>query len=154
LIPPGRPQPGFGDGLPAGPARDGAAARRDGDLPGGGHAWVRPSGGLPVICVPDEVDLSNACELVAALTAAARDSATVIVDMSRTTYCDSSGISALVQASRTASAASGSLLLVTCSPIVLRVLAVTGVDRLLQVHASVPDAIAAAPPAASPASSD
>jgi anti-sigma B factor antagonist len=118
---------------------------RDTGLPGDGHAWVRLSGGLPVICVPDQVDFSNAGELEAALASAARHRATVVVDMSQTAYCDSSGLSALVQAARTASASSGRLLLAARSPTVLRVLAITGLDQLFQVHATLPEAIAATP---------
>jgi hypothetical protein len=47
---------------------------------------VRSLGGLPVISTPDELDMSNAGRLHEALLSAGRDNATVVMDMSATTF--------------------------------------------------------------------
>jgi STAS domain-containing protein len=57
-----------------------------------GHFPVRQVGGLPVITSPAEIDIANAGELRGALLAAAkRGDASVVVDMSGTAFCDSTG---------------------------------------------------------------
>ena len=77
--------------------------------------------GVPVVTAPEEIDLANAAELKAALleAALARElarpelarpelaepgRALVVVDMSRTRFCDSAGLNALVGAARQARA--------------------------------------------------
>ena len=57
--------------------------------------------GVPVVTVPEEVDITNAAGLQAALLEAAGPGrAVVVVDMSRTRFCDSAGLNALVTAGR------------------------------------------------------
>jgi len=49
--------------------------------------------GVPVVAAPDEIDMANARELGLALLEAAADGpGTLVADMGRTQYCDSSGI--------------------------------------------------------------
>jgi len=69
----------------------------------------------------------------------------VIVDMLLTTFCDSSGLRAIAQAHDRAQAQGAELRLVTASPGVLRVLAVTGLDAVVPVYSQLDDALAAAP---------
>ena len=89
-------------------------------------------GGVPVVAVPGEIDLVNAPELhLALLEAAAYGSETLVADMTRTRFCDSAGLNALVAAHKRAQAEGGELLLVITSAAVLRVLALTGVDRVI-----------------------
>jgi hypothetical protein len=52
---------------------------------------VRSLGGLPVISTPDELDISNAGRLREALLSAGRDNATVVMDMSATTFARARG---------------------------------------------------------------
>jgi len=60
--------------------------------------------GLPVVCAPDEVDVSNAGQLRSALLTAAAGHPTIVIDLSATQFCDSSGLSVLAGALRRAMA--------------------------------------------------
>jgi anti-anti-sigma factor len=102
--------------------------------------WV---GRVAVIKLPAEVDVSNADQVCQDLTAAvAQDASLVIADMSATTFCDSAGVTALVQAVRKANASGAGLRVATSAPAVTRVLAITGVDRLIEIYPSVAAAMA------------
>lgn len=57
----------------------------------------------------------------------------VVVDLSRVTFIDSSGLGALVQAHRTAMERETRLVVVASSP-VLRLLRVTGLDTILETY--------------------
>jgi len=100
-------------------------------------------GGLPIVTPPPEIDVGNAEHFGAALVAAARDHATIIVDMAATEFCDSSGLGALAMAVRRAQDAGGELRLVVGSPSVRKVLAVTGLDSVCVLFDQLPEAIAA-----------
>jgi hypothetical protein len=55
--------------------------------------------GVAVVSAPVEIDIANAEQLRAVLLEAGRRGhGTVVVDMTRTRYCDSAGVSALVAA--------------------------------------------------------
>jgi anti-anti-sigma factor len=108
-----------------------------GDLP---VVWA---GRVAVIKIPAEVDLSNADQVRRDLTAAlAQDASLVIADMSATTFCDSAGVIALVRAVRNANASGTGLRVAASAPAVTRVLAITGVDGLIEVYPSVAAAMA------------
>ena len=93
--------------------------------------------------LPAEVDVSNADQIRQDLaTVVTQDASLVIVDMSTTTFCDSAGVTALVRAVRQANASGAGLRLATSAPAVTRVLAVTGVDRLIEIYPSVAAAMA------------
>jgi anti-sigma B factor antagonist len=62
--------------------------------------------------------------------------------MTRTEFCDSSGPHALLAAHRRAEAEGREVLLVVPSAVVLRVFALTGVDRLIPNFTSLADALA------------
>ena len=51
--------------------------------------------------------------------------------MARTQFCDSAGLHVLVRAHKRARAEGGELLLVICAAAVLRIFAVTGIDRVI-----------------------
>lgn len=98
--------------------------------------------GVPVVAAPGEIDLVNAPELqLALLEAAAYGSETLVADMTRTRFCDSAGLHTLVAAHQRAQADGGELLLVITSAAVLRVLAITGVDRMIANFTSLDDAL-------------
>jgi anti-anti-sigma factor len=102
--------------------------------------------GLPVVTPPAEVDASNADALRAALhIAAARGHVTIVVDMSHTEFCDSTGLSVLVRAHKRAVAEGGELRLVISSAAVLRIMEVVGVDQLIPSFTSLEGALAEAP---------
>jgi anti-anti-sigma factor len=96
-----------------------------------------------VVAASGEIDITNAegfrDALLSALNAGA---AALVVDMTSTTFLDSSGVTALVRAARRATAADATLRLAVTAPPVLRVLNLVGIDRLIEVHPSLPDALA------------
>jgi anti-sigma B factor antagonist len=100
-------------------------------------------GGVPVVTPPPEVDIGNADRFGALLVAAARDHATLVVDMTSTEFCDSSGIGVLAVAVSRARAAGGELRLVVGTPAVRKVLAITGMDSICVMFDRLPEAIAA-----------
>jgi anti-sigma B factor antagonist len=100
-------------------------------------------GGVAVVVAPEEIDITNAGALGSALLkAAASAPGTLVVDMTRTEFCDSSGPHALLAAHRRAEAEGREVLLVVPSAVVLRVFALTGVDRLIPNFTSLADALA------------
>lgn len=102
--------------------------------------------GVPVIGAPAEIDVRNGGILRAAiLHTAAFGYATMVVDMSRTEFCDSAGLSVLVRAHKRALAEGGDLRLVVTTPPVLRILTLTGLDQALRLFATVADAVAELP---------
>jgi anti-sigma B factor antagonist len=66
----------------------------------------------------------------------------LIVNMAETTFCDSAGVNALVRAHKRAAANGTEIRLVVASPGVQRVLAITGVDRLIAVCPTVTASLA------------
>jgi anti-sigma B factor antagonist len=104
----------------------------------GEHFPVLWIGQVAVVTLPAEVDVTNADRVREDLLSVLNQGAVLLVaDMSRTTFCDSAGVSALVRTFRRASASASGLRLVVSTPAVQRVLSITGVDRLLDVFPSV-----------------
>ena len=98
--------------------------------------------GLVSLTLPAEVDISNAGEVSRDLDAVvAQHAALVIADMTATTFCDSAGVTALVRAVRQANASGTGLRVAAAAPAVTRVLAITRVDRLIEIHPSVAAAL-------------
>lgn len=96
------------------------------------------SGRTAVVRFPGEIDLTRSDAARETLLAALNQSAlALIVDMTGTTFCDSSGITALVRAARRASATGATVRLAATAPPVLRVLSLVGIDRLIDVYPSV-----------------
>lgn len=98
--------------------------------------------GVPVVTAPEEIDIANAPRLRSALLAAAgHGRGSLVVDMSHTRFCDAAGVHALVTAHNRAQAEDGAVLLVMPATTVLRVLVLTGVDRLIPNFTSLDEAI-------------
>ena len=98
--------------------------------------------GPVVVTLPAEIDIANAERIGEELCAAfAPGVTTVIADMTRTRFCDSSGISMLVMAHRKATASHAELRLVALSTAVLRALTLVRIDHFLSVYPSVADAL-------------
>lgn len=99
--------------------------------------------GLPVVSAPVEVDVSNADGLRQILLACADDGhAVLVVDMSQTAFCDSTGLHQLVRAHKRATAAGGEVRLVIAAPTVLRLFAIVGIDRFFPIFKRLDDAVA------------
>ena len=104
---------------------------------------VEMVGGVPVVAAPEEIDITNAEALRSALlTAAADGHGTLVVDMTRTRFCDSSGLHALIAAHKRAGAEGRAVLLVIPGTAVLRVFALTGMDRVIPNFTTLPEALA------------
>ena len=100
--------------------------------------WDGPTA---TVTMPGEIDINNAGRIRDELLWLVNEgAATLIVDMSATTFCDSSGVSALVRAFKRAKAGGTEMRLVVDSPAVLRILTITGADRLITIYASAADA--------------
>lgn len=102
--------------------------------------WI---GQVAAVTLPEEIDVTNADTVLDELLTALNQGALLLVaDMSRTNFCDSSGVSAIVRVFRQAVASGSGLRLVVSAPAVQRVLSITGVDRLVDVFPSVAASLA------------
>ena len=102
------------------------------------RAQARPA----VVTLPAEIDITNADQIGEALSSAiASGAAIVIADMTGTSFCNSSGISMLVQAHRQAVANQAELRLVVLSAAVLRALKLVRMDSLLPIYSSLEAAL-------------
>ena len=107
--------------------------------------------GVPVVAAPAEIDITNADGLRAALVQAAGSGpGTLVVDLTRTRFCDSAGMHALVDAHKRARAEGGQVLLAVSGTAVPRILEITGIDRMLPRFPSVAEALAHVPAAETP----
>src|SRR5581483_5386198 len=104
---------------------------------------VRIIRGVPVVITPAEIDITNAAQLRAALlrAAAARPGTDLVVDMTRTSFCDSAGLHALIGAHRRARAEGRQVKLAVTGAEVRRLLALMALDRLIPVCASLDQAL-------------
>ena len=108
-----------------------------------GRCPVEVVSGVPVVAAPEEIDMISAPELRSALLeAAAHGHGMLVVDMTRTQFCDSSGVHTLLAAHERAQAEGGELLLVNSATIVLRVFEITGLDRIIRNFPSLDGALA------------
>ena len=99
--------------------------------------------GVPVLAAPEEIDITNAQDLRAALLdAAAHGPGTLVADLTRTRFCDSSGLHALLAAQKRTQAEGGRILLVIHGTAAPRVFEITSVDSLIPTFTSLAEALA------------
>jgi len=105
------------------------------------------AGGVPVLTAPAEIDVTTCGELRAALSRRrARGHATVVVDLTGTAFCDLAGLRELALAHERAQAGGGGLrLVVPAGGAFPRILALTGLDRVIPHFATVDQALAGVP---------
>ena len=89
-----------------------------------------------VLSVVGEVEITTAAELEAAIESAATRAFDIWLDLSGTTFMDSSGVHVVVEARGRLAAANRRLVVICPDGPVLRVLTLTGVDQLLEIHPS------------------
>jgi len=100
--------------------------------------WVGPHA---VVAMPAEIDALNAAKVCQELlSAVGLGAAVVVIDMSETTFCDSSGVQATIAAYRQAAANGTELRLVATA--VLRILTVVGVSQLIPIYPTLESALA------------
>ena len=118
-------------------------------MPGTGYPF-QMAGGVPVVAAPAEIDATNAGELRAILCEwQGRGHVTVVVDMTGTQFCDSTGLRELVWAHKRAVAEGGGLrLVVPAEGPFLRVFTVTGLDRVIPHFATLKQVLTQIPAAA------
>jgi anti-sigma B factor antagonist len=96
---------------------------------------VVPADGCVTIRLTGEIDLNTAPSIrEAALRAMSHHGGTLLIDLSGVTFMDSTGLEALLATRRRAELSGGTLQLIDPTQSVLRVLEVTGVDRLFQIR--------------------
>ena len=94
-----------------------------------------------VATMPAEIDAVNADTVRQGLLAEARpDAAVLIIDMSRTTFCDSAGVQVIIDTYHQAAATRTRLRLVATA--VLRILTLVGVDQLMPIYPTLEAALA------------
>jgi anti-sigma B factor antagonist len=100
--------------------------------------------GTVVLAVSGDLDLYVAGELKDRLAEAADDGARVVVlDFAEVTFVDSMGLGVLVGGMKRLRAAGGELHLVVSGPELLRILEITRMDRVIPLHETLADALAA-----------
>lgn len=114
------------------------------------HRYPLMINGVPVVEASEEIDICNAEQLrIALLEACSRGHATIVVDMTRTRFCDSSGFSVLVAVHNRAVTEGGGLrLVIPANSRVLRIFTVIGLGRFIPRFGSLEQALPPAPAAA------
>lgn len=105
---------------------------------------IRIADGVTIAELSGDLDLASAPDLREQLLGLLRPGASrLVLDLSRVTFCDASGLAVLVGASRRARLLGGFLRLAAISPLTARVLNITGLDRHLSTYPTVHAATAA-----------
>jgi len=102
---------------------------------------ITQTGSRAVVTMPAEVDAMNAAEIRDALRSAAGSGVTtLIIDMSGTTFCDSSGVHAVISAYKQAAATGTEVRLVATT--VRRIFRLIGADQLMLTYPTLQAALA------------
>jgi anti-sigma B factor antagonist len=105
-----------------------------------------PASQTAVVPLPAEIDAVSVGLVEAALASAlASRPAVLVADGTETTFCDFSGIAALIRTHHQAAATGAQLRTVIATSPVRRILELTGADQVLLVYPSLPDAQADRP---------
>ena len=104
---------------------------------------VKIINGVPVITAPAEIDLATAGQLrLALMQAATGGHTTIVVDMTRTRFCDSTGLHVLVRAHQWALTDGGELrLAIPADGAAFRIFAITRLDRVIPRFDSLAEAL-------------
>jgi anti-sigma B factor antagonist len=100
-------------------------------------------GGVPVVATPEEIDITRAGVLrEVLLEATSRRRWAVVVDMSATLFCDSSGLHALLRAHKRALSEGHELrLVIPADGAVPRLMTLTGIDSIIPCYPSQAEAL-------------
>lgn len=100
--------------------------------------------GAHVVVVAGEVDVSTAPELRSVLAEAIeRREPRIVVDLTETTFLDSSGLGVVLAAARGVRAHDGALAVVNVDATIARTFEITGLDQILAIRATRSEAIGA-----------
>lgn len=103
-------------------------------------AGITEAQGRLIVALEGEIDLEQAGAVRRALLDSLKNGRNVLVDLSKVTYIDSSGIASLVEGLQVAKKQKSELALVAVSQRVRRVLELARLDKVFQIH---PDLAAA-----------
>ena len=107
-------------------------------------AITRARSGTAVVAVTGEIDLRTSDTLRARLVELhAAGPRRLVADFTGVPFCDAAGLGALVAAHNQIAASGGEIVLAGVRPAQLRLLRITGLQRLFAVHADVDRALAA-----------
>jgi anti-sigma B factor antagonist len=102
--------------------------------------------GVPVLVTPEEIDTTNAGDLRAALLDCYEHGpGRLVVDMSRTRFCDTAGLHALVDAHKHSLAQGGQVRVVISDAVLQRIFAITGLDQVIPSFTTVQEACGSSP---------
>jgi anti-anti-sigma factor len=102
---------------------------------------VRDEQGCVIAAVTGEIDISTVAQLRERLFELADNGGTLIVDLNRVTFIDSSGLGTLVGTARRVAERGGSLYAVCAQPQPRKLLWTTGVDKRIPLAATVAGAL-------------
>jgi anti-sigma B factor antagonist len=101
-------------------------------------------GGRHVIAVSGEIDLYTAPDLKAVLSQVIEEGATgVVIDLSGTTFLDSTGLGVLIGALKRLRSRDGALAVVNVDDSIARTFEITGLDQIFVIRGSRDEALAA-----------
>jgi anti-sigma B factor antagonist len=113
-------------------------------VPPGPELSVRSQGGYTIVAISGEIDIASVPVLRERLIGLPQPQASrIIIDLSRVTFCDASGLAVLVGASRRAGLLGGVLRLAAPAPMMATVLRLTGLHSRFEIFGSVSQAIGA-----------
>jgi len=98
---------------------------------------ITDQGGLQVVAISGEVDLSTSPKVRDALLGCISSGKGIIVDLSAVVYIDSSGVASLVEAFQTAKSRGLGFALAQVSETPLRVLKLARLDQVFVIHDTV-----------------
>jgi anti-sigma B factor antagonist len=107
-------------------------------------------GGVPVVTVPTEIDVTTAGQFRAVLAeVSGAGHPAVVVDMTRTLFCDASGLHVLLRAHKRALSEGGELrLVIPAGGAVSRVIYLTRLDHVIPCFSGLDEALTRQPAAA------
>ncbi|HEY4163990.1 MAG TPA: STAS domain-containing protein [Dongiaceae bacterium] len=108
-------------------------------------AGISESGGKLVVALEGEIDLEHAGSVRRALLDSLKQGKDILVDLSKVSYIDSSGIASLVEGLQVARKQKSDLALVSVNQRVRRVLELARLDKVFAIHADLAAACAAPP---------
>ena len=104
---------------------------------------IAEHGGIKVVAVSGEVDLSTSPQVRDALLDCILGGGSVVVDLSQVAYIDSSGVASLVEAFQNAKSRGLGFALANVGDTPLRVLKLARLDQVFVIHDAVDDAVGA-----------
>lgn len=105
------------------------------------EVFLRQNQGIPVVDVRGDVDLSTVPVFKQAVIAATDQANQIIINLAGVAYMDSSGFGTLLSANKKLRPQGGTVHLVGCNDTILRMLQVTRLNILFNLHASEQDAL-------------